>query len=168
MISSLGIVACFLTSFLATHIMKVNRFNQIEQTLKWQIITSTLLLTGFLYIAAALCCPSHFDMSPYAPTNPNYYIYHIAYPRRMQWHAWICSASGLWAGMVIGWFTEYMTSHSYKPVRDVAFSCTTGAATNIIYGLALGYMSTVVPIIALAFSAYISNKLLSMVHLFIF
>jgi len=53
-----------------------------------------------------------------------------------------------------------MTSHSYQPVREVAQSCHTGAATNIIFGLALGYLSTVVPVIALAISAYISFKLL--------
>jgi len=34
--------------------------------------------------------------------------------------------------------TEYFTSHSYTPVREVARSTETGAATNIIYGLALG------------------------------
>ncbi len=35
---------------------------------------------------------------------------------------------------------QYYTSHSYKPVREVAASCETGAATNIIYGLALGML----------------------------
>jgi inorganic pyrophosphatase len=45
---------------------------------------------------------------------------------------------GLWAGMIIGYVTEYMTSHTYTPVREVANSCETGAATNIIFGLALG------------------------------
>lgn len=39
-------------------------------------------------------------------------------------------------------------------------SCTTGAATNIIYGLALGYYSTFVPVIALGVSSYVSFKLL--------
>lgn len=53
-----------------------------------------------------------------------------------------------------------MTSHSYTPVREVAESCRTGAATNIIYGLALGYNSCVVPIIAITISAYLSHKLL--------
>lgn len=41
--------------------------------------------------------------------------------------------------------TEYYTSYSYKPVQDVAASTETGAATNIIYGLSLGYKSTIVP-----------------------
>lgn len=52
-----------------------------------------------------------------------------------------------------------MTSHSYTPVREVVESCKTGAATNIIYGLALGYNSTIVPIIAIMVSAYVSHKL---------
>lgn len=67
----------------------------------------------------------------------------------------------VWAGLLIGYFTEYMTSHSYEPVREVARSCATGAATNIIYGLALGYLSTIVPILSIAVTAYVASKLLS-------
>ncbi len=51
-----------------------------------------------------------------------------------------------------------MTSHTYRPVREVAESCETGAATNIIYGLSLGYMSTIVPVILIALTAYGSCK----------
>jgi len=67
--------------------------------------------------------------------------------------------SGLWAGLGIGYITEYMTSHRYTPVREVVGSCETGAATNIIYGLALGYNSTIVPIILIMIAAYVSHKL---------
>jgi Na+/H+-translocating membrane pyrophosphatase len=42
----------------------------------------------------------------------------------------------------IGFVTEYFTSHTYSPVREVARSTETGAATNIIYGLALGRVGT--------------------------
>ena len=56
-----------------------------------------------------------------------------------------CIACGLWSGLLIGFITEYYTSHSYKPVREVAEACRTGAATNIIYGLALGMQSTIRP-----------------------
>lgn len=53
-----------------------------------------------------------------------------------------------------------MTSHSYKPVREVANACHTGAATNIIFGLALGYFSTIVPVLGLSITIFISFKIL--------
>jgi len=74
--------------------------------------------------------------------------------------AYVCSIIGLWSGFLIGYFTEYMTSHSYSPVKEVAKSCKTGAATNIIYGLALGYYSTIIPGILIAIDVFISFKLL--------
>jgi inorganic pyrophosphatase len=80
---------------------------------------------------------------------------------RHPYHAALCSTIGLWAGLVIGYFTEYMTSHTYEPVREVARACSTGAATNIIYGLALGYFSTIVPILCIAITAFASAKMLS-------
>ena len=51
--------------------------------------------------------------------------------------------------------TEYYTSHSYEPCA-VARSCKTGAATNIIYGLALGYKSLILPILLLAITVFIA------------
>jgi len=70
-------------------------------------------------------------------------------------HAFFCATVGLWAGLVIGFITEYYTSHSYTPVREVARACETGAATNIIYGLALGHLSTIIPVLFLAATAFI-------------
>jgi Na+/H+-translocating membrane pyrophosphatase len=64
------------------------------------------------------------------------------------------------SGMIIGGFTEYMTSHSYAPVRQLAESCRTGAATNVILGLSLGYMSTSIPVLCIAVTAYGSSSLL--------
>ena len=89
-------------------------------------------------------------------------IFGLAPVERDYTHAWYCSVAGLVAGCLIGFVTEYYTSHSYSPVREVANACTTGAATNIIYGLALGHLSTIIPIILLAFTAFISFTLLSM------
>ena len=53
--------------------------------------------------------------------------------------AFFCVCVGRWGGCVIGFVTEYFTSFSYQPTQEVARSTETGAATNIIYGLALGY-----------------------------
>lgn len=43
-----------------------------------------------------------------------------------------------------------------SPVREVADACKTGAATNIIFGMALGYKSVIVPVFAIAASIYLS------------
>lgn len=77
-------------------------------------------------------------------------------------HAFICAVCGLWTGLFIGIITEYYTSYSYKPVREVASACETGAATNIIYGLALGHWSTLFPIIFLSITAFVCHTLLGM------
>jgi H(+)-translocating pyrophosphatase len=89
-------------------------------------------------------------------------IYGLSAVERDYLDAWYCTVAGLVAGCLIGFVTEYYTSHSYSPVREVADACTTGAATNIIYGLALGHLSTIVPVILLAVTAFISFTLLSM------
>lgn len=69
---------------------------------------------------------------------------------------WVVFA-GLGAGVIIELATEYYTSAHFKPVQRLAKSCETGAATNIIEGLGLGFMSTAVPmlvLIAVAFTSY--------------
>lgn len=61
-------------------------------------------------------------------------------------YAIIC---GIVAGLLIGKLTEIYTSERYKPVKNIAASCQTGAATNILTGLAYGMKSTVSPILVL-------------------
>lgn len=69
----------------------------------------------------------------------------------------IASVAGLVAGTLIGKITEYYTSAEYKPVKEIAASCETGTATNIISGIATGMTSTALPIIVICcgiFAAY--------------
>jgi len=70
----------------------------------------------------------------------------------------ICCISGLWSGLIIGYFTDYMTSNSNEPVIDLANSCKKGAAINIINGLALGYYSCLIPVIFITASIFFSFK----------
>lgn len=150
LVSAFGIAASFFTTFFATNLMHVKQNHQIENTLKYQLIISTIILTPVLYAVAIIALPEVFHMegSQWAENYPS--------------HAWVCTVSGLWGGLIIGWFTEIMTSHSYAPVREIANACHTSTATNIIYGLALGYMSTVVPVLCIGVSAYLSHKFLGM------
>ena len=65
-------------------------------------------------------------------------------------NAFISVVVGLAVGLIIARITEYYTSDSYKPVRQIAKESETGAATNIISGLSVGMMSTALPMIILA------------------
>ncbi len=64
--------------------------------------------------------------------------------------------SGILVGAAIGLFSEHYTSG--KTVEDLARSCETGAATNIISGLAIGMKSTALPILSLCVALLISYK----------
>ena len=46
--------------------------------------------------------------------------------------------------------------------QDVADACRTGAATDIIFGLALGYKSTIIPCFVIAICIYVSFSLANM------
>ncbi|MEA1940486.1 MAG: sodium-translocating pyrophosphatase [Candidatus Caldatribacteriota bacterium] len=66
------------------------------------------------------------------------------------------TAAGLIAGIIIGLITEYYTSYQYNPVKSIAKSSTTGAATTIISGLAVGMQSTAIPLLIIAITVLIS------------
>lgn len=57
---------------------------------------------------------------------------------------------GLTVGAAISWMTEYYTGLGKKPVFDIVQKSSTGAATNIIAGLATGMISTCGPILLFA------------------
>lgn len=58
--------------------------------------------------------------------------------------------SGLAAGVIIGWATEYYTSQSYRPTKSIAESSETGSATVIIKGIGTGMISTMVPVVTIS------------------
>ena len=64
--------------------------------------------------------------------------------------------SGLAAGVLIGFFTEYYTSDSYNPTKKLSASSETGSATIIIDGIALGMLSTAIPVIIIGISIIVS------------
>ncbi|MDD2689076.1 MAG: sodium-translocating pyrophosphatase, partial [Candidatus Omnitrophica bacterium] len=64
--------------------------------------------------------------------------------------------SGLIAGVLIGFSTEFYTSSSFKPARSIADASLTGPATVIIGGLAVGMMSTAIPVIVVGIAILLS------------
>jgi len=59
---------------------------------------------------------------------------------------WGAIVTGLSAGLIIAYATEYYTSYEHGPTQSIAEQAQTGAATVIISGIAVGMISTWVPI----------------------
>eukprot|EP00468_Gymnochlora_sp_CCMP2014_P010170 CAMPEP_0167752948 /NCGR_PEP_ID=MMETSP0110_2-20121227/7431_1 /TAXON_ID=629695 /ORGANISM="Gymnochlora sp., Strain CCMP2014" /LENGTH=786 /DNA_ID=CAMNT_0007638639 /DNA_START=188 /DNA_END=2548 /DNA_ORIENTATION=+ len=142
-----GLVACMLTSFVATHISPVRDEKDVEPVLKIQLLVSTILCTPIVFGLAAGFLPLNFEIAD----------------KTVHWYsAAICVTIGLWSGLIIGFVTEYYTSFSYGPTQRVARACETGAATNIIHGLALGYKSAIIPIVCISITIFIGYTLARM------
>ncbi|HEX6631510.1 MAG TPA: sodium-translocating pyrophosphatase, partial [Gemmatimonadaceae bacterium] len=68
--------------------------------------------------------------------------------------AWLdffwCAVIGVATAFGFVVVTEYYTEHRYRPVRDIAAQSVTGAATNVIAGLAVGLESTTIPVLLIS------------------
>ena len=68
---------------------------------------------------------------------------------------WAAVLMGSLGGIIIGLVTEYYTAG--KPIRDIAESGKTGAATVMIKGLAIGMQSVVIPVLMICLIIYVAN-----------
>ncbi len=123
--------------------------DNVESTVKWQLIISTILMSAAI-IPLTMLLPEEFVVGEISKVTST------------PWKAYACVACGLWAGFIIGWITEIYTSNAYSPVQELAEACRMGAAPNIILGLALGYMSNIIPILCIAATIYVSFTFASM------
>jgi inorganic pyrophosphatase len=110
-VSASGIVVCIAVSFLATDIMPVQQECDVQSALKMQLVASTIAMTPVLYGVATALLPERFCVKALSADGQ------CAYSTPT--HAFVCLVVGLWAGLIVGLITEYYTSHSYSPVREV-------------------------------------------------
>jgi K(+)-stimulated pyrophosphate-energized sodium pump len=93
----------------------------------------------------------------------SYFVINIMIPESTQglpygaMGVFLATLSGLVAGLGVGKITEYYTGTGTKPVSGIVRQSDTGAATNIIAGLGVGMMSTMVPILLIAAAILVSH-----------
>jgi inorganic pyrophosphatase len=150
-LSATSILVCIVTTILASDLSPARSIRQIQPVLKSQLIISSLLMALAMLPVTLGALPKTFT---------GIYIFD-ATRSCANWQVYIAVLSGIITGLLIGLITEYYTSTAYKPVRDVAEACRTGAATNIIYGLALGYKSVVIPVFGIAFTIFLAYEMAS-------
>ena len=145
-LSAVGIVA----SFLGTFRVKADDESKLSSALFGGLISASVLLV----IGAALVTmimqpqPLHAIGSTAAPVS--------------HWMVYLSVVVGLTVGVAIGKVTEYYTSEKMAPAQMIAQQSQTGAATNIIHGLATGMASTWIPTLLIAIAIYLCNEMAGM------
>ena len=143
LISAVGIPISLLTKLLVS----VKKEEDVAPALMKLLIISSALMAVVMYFVTLAMIPADFVIGENTYSSLGVYF---------------CFLSGLVSGLAVGLLTGYYTSEKYAPVQEVAKSCETGVATNIIYGLALGYKSTVLPYVCIAISIFVSWELAGM------
>lgn len=154
LISAVGIVCSIISSAIGIYGYRVTEIPKIEKALNLQLWISTVLILGGLWIMSVTFLPSQWTVTSVDTGLPSKTI--------QWWYCYVSTAFGLVSGLLIGLSTDYYTSNAHYPVQEMAGICTSGAAINVIYGLALGYLSTIVPIILLSLTIIVGTYLLGM------
>ena len=144
MLAAAGIIA----SFLGTFRVKADDESKLSSALFGGLLAASVAL---VIGAAALT----MIMTP-SPVKPD------GLETFPHWNVFWSVIIGLTAGIVIGHVTEHYTSEKKAPAQMIAQQSETGAATNIIHGLATGMASTWIPTVLLALAVYYCNELAGM------
>jgi inorganic pyrophosphatase len=147
MISAVGILACLATVQFAFYIYKVEEKVRIQKSLNYQLTISTIFMLVGLWILAPFNVPHQWGEGK---------------TLGLWWYPAICVSLGLISGFLIGLATDYYTSNAHEPVKEIARKCISGAAINVIYGLAVGYLSTIIPIFLLSVTIIVCISLMGM------
>ncbi|MFN5148971.1 MAG: sodium-translocating pyrophosphatase [Flavobacteriia bacterium] len=140
MIAGVGIIASIIGTFLVRISNNDAKEAEVQRALNIGNITSIILsaIAGWFLVDWML--PEKINMNFFGEGIKEIPSRHVFY----------ATLVGLGVGYLISAFTEYYTALGKKPVLDIVKNSSTGAATNIIAGLATGMISTFSSVILFA------------------
>ncbi len=127
-------------SIIGTFFVKVKDGGNPQKALNIGEFGSAGLMIIVSYFIINALIPSSIDGLPYGAMG-----------------IFLATITGLASGLGVGKITEYYTGTGTKPVSSIVRQSETGAATNIISGLGVGMMSTMIPIILIATAILVSH-----------
>ena len=147
----------------------------VTQDLSWIMFPLVLRSFGVFATMAGLTAVPFFTregpgQNPMAPLNAGYYIVGILSvvglgisTNVLLGDSWfwffLCGLVGIATGFAFVYITQYYTSGSWRPVKDIAEASKTGPATNIIIGTAVGLETTAATALAIG-TALVASFLL--------
>ncbi len=138
----LGAIA-IIASIVGVRFVKLGSDNNIMKALYRGVFASAgISIVGF--VVATLLMFRTFDFAQILPSAGG------------SWQLIGSALVGIIVTVLIMFITEYYTGTQYAPVRKIAQASETGAATNIISGLAVGMQSTAVPVIILIVATFLA------------
>ncbi|MEM9389617.1 MAG: sodium-translocating pyrophosphatase [Bacteroidota bacterium] len=150
MIAGVGIITSIIGTFLIGVKDNSAKEAQVQSALNWGNIIAIVLsaIAGWFLVDWLL--PETITGMKFFGEGPK------DIPSR---HVFYATLVGLSVGYLISLFTEYYTALGKKPVLDIVTNSSTGAATNIIAGLATGMISTFSSVILFAVAIWGSYEL---------
>ena len=148
-IAGVGVLASIIGTFLVRISSNDAKEAQVQKALdtgNWVSIIITLIASWFLI---RWMLPETMTMNFFGEGAKSIPSRHVFYAAMI----------GLAVGALISMVTAYYTSLGKKPVLDIVKNSSTGAATNIIAGLAVGMKSTFLSVILFAAAIYGSYAL---------
>ncbi|MFA6807475.1 MAG: sodium-translocating pyrophosphatase [Eubacteriales bacterium] len=139
---AIGVVG-IISSILASFLVRTGEDANPQVALNKGLWGTNILTAAGSYAMVHLLLPASFDTGSIIITPNRVFV------------AILC---GLAVNILIGIITEYFTSNQKKPVQAIAKASETGAATNLIAGLAVGLKSTALPVITICAATLIAHE----------
>jgi len=159
-----GMGADLFESYVGSIVAAIAIGSTLPEPFKWMLLPIVVVMAGLCSSAVGVASMSALQrMDPQAALRNATLIagamlivltVGVAWWLRTGLGSVLAVVSGLVAGATIGYLTEIYTSG--KRVQEIALACKTGAATNIIAGIAVGLESTALPVVAICGAIFVS------------
>ncbi|MFN3908483.1 MAG: sodium-translocating pyrophosphatase [Flavobacterium sp.] len=148
-IAGVGIIASIIGTWLVSIKNNEAKEAQVQSALNWGNIVSMLISAVAGWFLIKMMLPDTIQMNFFGEGIKDIPSRHVFY----------ATLVGLSVGYLISAFTEFYTALGKKPVLNIVQNSSTGAATNIIAGLATGMKSTFSSVLLFAIAIWGSYEL---------
>ncbi len=142
-----GIIA----SIIGTYFVRVREGGNPQNALNAGQLISSVIMVAFSYLLITNILPASLTYTDM--------LYDGIERTITANNIFMSTVIGLAAGLIIGYSTEFFTGTNYLPVKIIARQSTSGTATNIISGLGIGMLSTIIPILTIAIAIMVAFHL---------